>query len=696
MAADQFGIPGRHASRRCGGAVYLGGKVAVIKNVRAYTRPTAGLHGAPRHRGKGMEKRIQRAAFGVLCLLSTPLFAADVSFDDLARHLQYISVKISPDGRHVAATTVVKDKPLLALLDLDTKKGGMVTPREGKQVVDFWWANDNRVVYTEGTKVSGWDRPFSTGEIFAINADGKQPKAIGYGSVITTLRNDPKHILVSVSEGDTGAEGAFNDVYLLDVEEGFHMRPVGKAPFRNAGFLADNHGVVRFAEGYDSHAFPVVYYREGEGKPWSLLFQGSTERGVPLALGFSRDDSKVYMSCIAPGKVDALCEWDVSARKMGDPLWSSDTVEINRLLYTLDGLDVVGVYSEPGAPAAEAFVSGSDAMKVIGSLSRAMPGKSVRIVSSSRDGSKSIVLAYSSMDPGTFYLWDNATNKATALLQRASWIDPNKMAAMQPIELKARDGLTIHGYLSMPPGKEEAKHLPLVMFIHGGPFGIRDYWEYDPTVQALATRGYAVLQVNYRGSGGYGNGFMQAGYHEWGGKMQDDVTDATRWAIEQGVTTPGHVCIFGGSYGGYAALEGVMKEPDLYRCAIGYVGVYDLPLTLSRGRGSDSTMARNFWRARLGNDEQVLSAHSPVNQVDRLKASVMLIAGGQDEIVPPVHAQNLRAALDKRGIGYEWLYKPNEGHGFYDEKNNTELYQRITQFLDRNIGPGGSVAAGSP
>jgi dipeptidyl aminopeptidase/acylaminoacyl peptidase len=663
-----------------------------------------------------MEKRIQRAVFGVLCLLSTPLLASGVALEDLARHMQYSRVKISPDGRHIAATTVVKDKPLLALLDLDTKKGAMVTPREGNQVVNFWWASDNRVIYTEGTKVSGWDRPFSTGEIFAVDADGSNPKLLfGYragtggvashiqrqdgerahGDVIATFRNDPKHILISVSPWDTGAEGAFNDIYMLDVNDG-SKRPLGKAPMRQASFIADNHGAVRFAEGYDSHAFPVVYYREGDDKPWTLLFQGSTDRGIPLPLDFNRDDSKVYMSCPAAGKVDALCEWDVATRKTGEPVWSSATVEINQLMYTLDGMDVVGVYSDPGAPTAEAFVSGSDAMKVISSLSRAMPGESVRIVSTTRDGSKSIVLAFSSMDPGTFYLWDNATNKATALLQRASWIDPNKMAAMQPIEFKARDGLTIHGYLSMPPGKEEAKHLPLVMFIHGGPFGIRDYWEYDSTVQALATHGYAVLQVNYRGSGGYGNGFMQAGYHEWGGKMQDDVTDATQWAIQQGVTMPGHVCIFGGSYGGYAALEGVMKEPDLYRCAIGYVGVYDLPLMLTRGNGSDSTMARNFWRARLGNDEGELSAHSPVNQVDRLKASVMLIAGGQDETVPPVHAQNLRAALDKRGIGYEWLYKPNEGHGFYDEKNNTELFQRITQFLDRNIGSSASTATGMP
>jgi dipeptidyl aminopeptidase/acylaminoacyl peptidase len=666
-----------------------------------------------------MEKRIQRAVFGVLCLLSYPLLAADVTFNDLARHLQYGEVKISPDGRHIAATTVVKNKPMLALLDLGTNKGAMVTPREGNQVVDFWWANDNRVIYTEGTKVSGWDRPFATGEIFAVDANGTNPKLLfgyraggpatashiqhqeaerAYAEVIGIPRNDPRHILISVSPWDTGAEGAFNDIYLLDVSDG-SKRTLGKAPFRNANFLVDNHGAVRFAEGYDSHAYPVVYYRQGDDKPWTLLYQGTTEKTVPWAMDFSRDDSKVYSACGAPGKVGALCEWDVATQKMSEPLWSSDTVDIKSLVYSLDGLDVVGVYSDPGAPTAEAFVAGSDAMKVIGTLSRAMPGESVRIVSSSRDGSKSIVVAYSSMDPGTFYLWDNATGKASALLQRASWINPNQMAAMQPIEFKARDGLSIHGYLSTPPGKEEAKHLPLVLYVHGGPFGVRDYWRYDPTVQALATHGYAVLQVNFRGSSGYGSSFMHAGYREWGGKMQDDVTDATQWAIKQGIATPGRICIFGGSYGGYAALEGAMKEPDLYRCAIGYVGVYDLGLSLTREGGTDNTMASNFWRARMGNDEQELAARSPVNQVDRLKAGVMLIAGGQDTTVPPVHAQRMRSALDKHGVAYEWLYKSDEGHGFYDEKNSAELYERVTQFLDRYIGSNAgasATAAGSP
>ncbi|MHA6204265.1 alpha/beta hydrolase family protein [Dyella soli] len=664
-----------------------------------------------------MEKLFRRAACGVLCLLAWPAVAGTVSMADLARHQQYLDVKISGDGKHLAATTVVKGKPMLALIDLTTHKGGMVTPREGNQVVNFWWINNNRVLYTEGTKVAGWDRPFSTGEIMAMNADGSNPQILfgyraggpvkathiqqpkseyAYGELIDRLRTgDGNHVLIGVTPWETGVEGAFTQIFKMDVNSG-SKHQVATAPVRDASFVVDNHGVVRFAYGRDVHSNLQVYYREGEDKPWALLYQATTDHNVPWPATFSRDDSHVYMWCRSKGAVEALCSWDVASKTMEEPLWTSDTVEADGLIRSLDGFDVVGVYSTPGTPAASAFVAGTDTIKAISALSKKLPGESVRIVSSTDDGSKAVALASSDMDPGTYYLWDKATGDITPLFQRAEWINPNLMAAKQPIEFKARDGLTIHGYLSTPPGKEQAKHMPLVVYIHGGPYGIRDDWEFDEYVQMMATRGYAVLQVNYRGSGGYGEGFTHAGYREWGGKMQDDVTDGTNWAIQQGITTAGHICIFGGSYGGYAALEGAVKEPDLYRCAIGYVGVYDLPLSQQRSNATESLRDGNFWRSRMGDNAEQLAAHSPINQLDHLKASVMLVVGGQDTTVLPNQGENLHTALQKRGIAHEWLYKSDEGHGFYDEKHATELFDRITQFLDRNIGQGAGSAVGSP
>jgi dipeptidyl aminopeptidase/acylaminoacyl peptidase len=276
----------------------------------------------------------------------------------------------------------------------------------------------------------------------------------------------------------------------------------------------------------------------------------------------------------------------------------------------------------------------------------------VEFVSGTDDGSKAIALVDADVDPGTFFLYDRATDKFSPLLQRAPWIDPNQLGRAAPFTFTTRDGLSEQGYVTYPPGKEGAKGLPMVVFVHGGPYGVRDWWGYDPYVQAMATRGYAVLQVNYRGSGGYGFDFEKAGWKQWGGKMQDDVTDATRWAIQQGIADPNRICIYGGSYGGYAALEGAVSVPDLYKCAIGYVGVYDLRLMYTRGDIPQDTYGRDYLKRVLGTDMTSLAQHSPIYQLDNLKAKVMLIVGGRDTRVPPVQGMDMHIALLKRKIPY--------------------------------------------
>jgi len=267
------------------------------------------------------------------------------------------------------------------------------------------------------------------------------------------------------------------------------------------------------------------------------------------------------------------------------------------------------------------------------------------------------------------------------------------MASVEPFAFKARDGLELHGYLTRPPGKPDAKQLPLVVLVHGGPYEIRDSWRFDPEVQLLASRGYAVLQVNFRGSGGYGDAFLRAGFREWGGKMQDDVTDATRWAIAEQVADPARICIAGTSYGGYAALEGAVKEPDLYQCAIGNAGVYDLRLMTTRGDVPQSLFGDNYLKMVLGENKEQLWDRSPIAHLDRLKAAVMLVVGGADARVPAVQGENLHNALLQRKVEHEWVYERTEGHGFFTEAHVTALYERMLAFLDRHIGAAGKSSA---
>ena len=648
----------------------------------------------------------------LLCVVA--LHAQPVSLADLARHAQYKDVKISPDGKYLAATAVVDGRTVLALIRLSDKKGEIVRPREEDDVTSFWWVSPTRVVYAVGTRVGGYDSPLSTGELFAVNANGTGADMLygyrkegmstgshiqhavserGTADVIASIPGDPNHMLVSISAWDAaGFERALPVAYRMDVRDGVKSK-IATAPMRGVTFVADHQGRIRFAYADANDGSAKVYVYPLDGGDWQLMQKPSAERSFPWT--FSRDDSLVYFTCKAPHGALGVCTWN-PANNVWNTVWSNPTVEPDSLIYGMADGNVVGVGFTDGRPGAALFDGHQADADTLVSLMKQFPGESVRIVSSTRDGKLSVVLVDADADPGTFLLYDAAARKLTPLLARAPWIDPEQMASKQPFEFAARDGLKLQGYVSYPPGEEDAKHLPLVVFVHGGPYGIRDDWSYDAYVQAMATRGYAVLQVNYRGSGGRGYDFMHAGWGEWGGKMQDDVTDATRWAIAQGIADPQRICIFGGSYGGYAALEGAVKEPDLYKCAIGYVGVYDLRLMYKRGDIPQSSYGESYLKQVLGEDMAVLAQHSPINQLDRLKAHVMLVVGGRDTRVPPIQGSSLHMALLSRHIPHVWIDKPDEMHGFYNEGNITELFTRIDQFLAANIGPGVTAKGTAP
>ncbi len=642
-----------------------------------------------------------------LCGCAAIVLAAPVSFADLARHARFKMVKISPDGTHIAATSVLSNgQTVLSLVDLVTKKGVNIEPREGDDVQDFWWASPKYVVYSEAMHQGGWDSPIGTGELYSVEADGGSPTMLygfrmgtmqtgshirhataenGSADFLSRIDGDPDHILVTIENWDaSGSAGALTAVYRMDVRDGLKQK-VAIAPMREADYLADHHGHVRFAMGNDLSGNRVIYTRPADGGKWQLLKQASDARDWPIA--FSADDKTVWFEC--PGH-DAfgVCRFDPATGKM-TLAWSNPHVEATDLAQGLAEDSVIGVEFTDGRPAVSVFDNTAPGVKALVELMQQYPGEDVEFVSGTADGSKAIALVQADVDPGTFFLYDRASNKFSPLLQRASWIDPNQLGRAVPFTFTTRDGVSEQGYVTYPPGKQGAKDLPMVVFVHGGPFGVRDWWQYDPYVQAMATRGYAVLQVNYRGSGGYGFDFQKAGWKQWGGKMQDDVTDATRWAIRQGIADKDRICIYGGSYGGYAALEGAVSVPDLYKCAIGYVGVYDLPLMYHSGSDAVQDLyGEDYLKRTLGTDTTVLAQHSPIYQLANLKAKVMLIVGGRDTRVPPAQGMDMHIALLKRKIPHVWMYKPDEWHGFYDEKNIAELFQRVDAFLDANIGQG--------
>ena len=642
---------------------------------------------------------------------------AEVPLADFAKHEQYSEVKISPDGQNLSAVAIVNGQRTLALVNVADMKMRTLRPREGDDVADTWWVAPDRVMYNEGEHIGGQERPIVTGELFSVKADGSganilfgyragtdMPKAThiaqktgdaASGTLITALSDDPLHALIA-SYGWNGpnhtadALGAFPDVYKIDLRDGTKVR-VGTSPLRNANLLADHNGVVRFAYGRDNDQTIKVWYHDASGGDWQLLHDSAKEKEKFVPLMFDRSNASAYVICDGDNKLGGVCRWNAQTRK-SETLWSAKDSSNIGLMQTSDGMDAFAIRSMPARPAITLLDKTAPEVGVLVNVMKQFPGEDVTITSASRDGKRIVFFVHADTDPGIYFLWDADKQKLSALFQRRSWIKPATMATMEPIALKARDGIALNGYLTRPLGKETAKQLPTVVLVHGGPYGIHDAWGFDPEVEMLASRGYAVLQINYRGSGGYGDAFERAGYREWGGKMQDDVTDATRWAIDQGIADKNRICIFGTSYGGYAAMDGVTKEPDLYKCAIANAGVYDLNLMFSSGDIPQFLGGQNFLKMVMGQDQNDLYDRSPIAHIDRLKAKVMLIVGGADTRVPAAQGEHLHDALTKKGIAHEWLYERNEGHGFYDESHTAEMYEKIVAFLGHEIGNDKSVA----
>ncbi len=640
-----------------------------------------------------------------LFFVSCTAFAAPLPVADFARHLKFGDVQISPDGKTIAAISNLDGQRSLSLITLADSKAVNIRPRENAQVIKVWWVGSQRVMYTIGEAVGGLEEPDQNGELHVANADGTgQDLLFGYRAgagntgtriqrkegeqasawLLDRLRGDDSAALITVQRWNVGmvntpgGDGLFAEARRINLRDG-KTRTVATAPMRIAEFMTDNDGVVRFAYGDGVDQKRKVYYREADDKSWELVIDEASTGNRVAPLAFNRAGDSVYFAC------GGLCRWSIAKREL-TPLWSSENADAVELVKTFDEKDVFAVRSMPGRVAISLLDKQAPEAKLLVDLVKQFPGEDVRIASASDDGSKVVIEVRSDLNPGTFYLYEAGEKKLSTLLARAPWLKADDLATMEPFSIKARDGMILNGYVSKPVGKEEAKNQPMVVLVHGGPHGERDAWGYDPVVQLLTSRGYAVLQVNFRGSGGYGYDFIKAGYREWGAKMQDDVTDATQWAIKQGIADPKRICIQGASYGGYAALQGAVREPDLYQCAIGIVGIYDLRLMKSRGDVPQSSSGEGYLDMVLGTDNEQLAQRSPINQLDRLKAKVMLVVGGQDKRVPPIHGENLQRALVAKGKPPEWLYQRTEGHGFYDEANVEDMYTKLIAFLDSNIG----------
>ncbi len=645
-----------------------------------------------------------------LLLLARPALAAH-TMEDFIRLDKFESIKISPDGRHFAATVPIEDDlNILAVISIEKMEMTGYFKPVGKIVVaDFWWANSDRVLMSVARKFGQLDRPQATGEIYAMNADGKRqellvgqgagPRAVGRGSgrdsglvaafVIDTLPEQDRSVLVSTFSL-LGGEAPFTKVERMDVTNGRRIVEAS-APVQRAEFTVDQTGRVRFAAGAGIDNRIKTYYRKTESSDWQLINdEGESNRGV-FPLGFSPDGSAAYIGVEQPTGPAAIFAMDPETLEMTEVMRSEYADPIAPIT-ELRGRGVIGAYFYEGTRVMRFFDEQHPDARLMRSLEASFPGMAVSIGSTSADGRLAVISAGSDRAPTNYFLFDTESKRASHLVARRDWIDPELTATMRPIELVSRDGIDLHGYLTLPHGKEP-RQLPMVVNPHGGPIGIADAWGFNSEVQMLAAHGYAVLQINFRGSGNYGRNHRVSGFGEWGRGMINDITDAVNWAIAEGIADPSRICIYGASYGGYASLMSVATEPDLYRCAVGYVGVYDIPMMFGKGDIQERRSGTVYLNEMFDGVDQ--AAISPTRLAGRIKVPVFMAAGKEDVRTPPEHTIAMEKALKAAGVPVTSRVVPNEGHGFSNIENQRWFYGSMLAFLDEHIGSKAPAAGAS-
>ncbi len=619
------------------------------------------------------------------------------------------AMKLSPDGRFLALVVPQSDyeSRLLVLDAASLKAVGGLNSSPMHQVGDFWWVSDERLLIAEARKYGGLDEPLLTGRLMAVDADGKRVAMIygangeqsvgtrmktraddnGFATLVDPLIDDPKRAVVAI--WPPVQDVPYTEVYSIDVRNG-SRRKLAKAPLANAEFMLGAGGEPQYAWGVTTEGWQRLYLRT-EGDDWRLV-NDESQSGIEVhPLAPAGADGSLPVQIRPPKGPGHIAQWHPDNGEL-KTLHQPERAEPAGALLSADGQHLYGVYSADGRDDLALIDTTLAEGKLVAALRRSFKDALVEPLSWSRDGALALLRVRSDRNSGEYYLYDRNGGKARFLLARDEWADPDAMRPRQAVTIAARDGLQLPAFLTLPATEGEAKP-PLVLLIHGGPHGVRDEWLWDPWAQLLASQGMAVLQVNYRGSGGYGQDFGAAGYRQWGGAVIDDLIDATRWAIEQGHVDGSRVCAVGASFGGYAALMSAAREPDLFRCAMSYAGVSDLRLMHRKGDIQRSDRGESYLDRVIGRDEDELARYSPVTQAGAIKAAVMLAHGGEDERVPLAHAEAMKSALEKAGKPVEWLLKPNEAHGFYRQAHRAELNQRMLDFLARHLKAADDVAA---
>ncbi len=599
------------------------------------------------------------------------------SVEDFFKNPEKTGYQLSPDGNYFSFLAPYERRMNIFIQKIGAEKATQLTYETDRNIGGYFWAGNHRIVYV---KDSGGDENF---KLFSIDKNGKNAKDLTPFDkikieLIDDLKDQEDEIIIGMNKNNP----MLFEPYRINIKTGEYQQIAKNddpaEPITQ--WITDHEGRLRMAIKMMDGINQTILYRPTEGEAFQEVFTTNFKVSFqPLFFEFDNGNIVFVSSNIGRDK-SVIVRYDMKAKKeIGEPIFEHEEVDVADLMYSKKRKVLTGVAYTTWKRHFHFF--DTKRAKLQDKLEKALKGYEVVIASISKDEQKYMIRTYSDRSLGAYYFYDDEADQLEKIVEVGPWIKEQDMATMKPIQYQSRDGLTINGYLSLPVGVPH-EQLPMVILPHGGPW-YRDGWGYHPEVLLLTNRGYGVLQMNFRGSTGYGRDFWEKGFKQWGQNMQNDITDGVQWLIEKGIADPNRIAIYGGSYGGYAALAGITFTPDLYACAIDYVGVSNLFTFMGT--------IPPYWKPYLDTlyemvghpekDKEMMTAYTPAFHVDKIKVPLFVVQGANDPRVNIDESDQIVQSLRDRGIDVPYMVKYDEGHGFQNEENRFEFYKAMTGFL---------------
>jgi dipeptidyl aminopeptidase/acylaminoacyl peptidase len=601
--------------------------------------------------------------------------APQIPMEDFFRNPEKTAFRLSPNGEYFSYLAPWESRLNIFVQKVGADSAVRITSETARDIAGYLWKGNNRILFLKDT---GGDENF---QLYGVNIDGTEQKGLTvFEKVRTDLIDDLEDVEGEVIVGLNKRNPQVFDPFRLNVNSG-EMVQLAENPGNIVGWMTDHEGKLRVAFSTDG-VNQTILFRETEKDQFRSVLTTNFKESVSPFL-FTFDNKMLYASSNLGRDKSALVLFDPAEGKEKEIIFETQDADIEGVDYSKKDKKLLSVSWTTDLEKEHFFDAEAESMKK--TLQEKLPGYLVNIGSKNKAEDKFMIRTYSDKSRGAYYMYDKTSGELTKLAELTPWLKETDLCDMKPISYQSRDGLKISGYLTLPKGYDP-KNLPVVINPHGGPWA-RDYWGFNPEVQFLANNGYAVLQMNFRGSTGFGREFWEASFKQWGRTMQDDISDGVKWLVDQGIADPKRVAIYGGSYGGYATLAGLTLTPELYAAGVDYVGVSNM-FTFMNTIPPYWEPLRDMFYEMVGNpkaDSLMLAEVSPVFLVDKIKAPLFVAQGANDPRVNIAESDQIVAALKSRGIDVEYLVKDNEGHGFRNEENRFEFYRAMLAFLDKHL-----------